>query len=475
MNWSLSLGVIRGRHSTLEMNEKLVQSTGNGLQSSIPKLNVAVIGAGLVGSLAALNFARKGYEVDLYEYRQDIRTAELVQGRSINLALSQRGRKALAEVGLEDEVLSTAIPMRGRMLHDVKGNTSIVLYDPCTKQCLYSVGRKHLNEVLLNAGEKFPNIHHHFEHKLSSVNFNEGSMRFKRPFQEDAEAKADLIVGCDGAFSAVRQQMIKKYGFNFSQEYIEHGYLELCIPAKNNEFQMPANYLHIWPRDTFMMIALPNQDKSFTVTLSMPFKVFADIKTPKDLLEFFIKYYIDALPLLGEEKLIKDFFKSKPQYLLSIKCNPYHFESKAVLLGDAAHAMVPYYGQGMNAGMEDCSLLFSIISQTEITLDKALLQFTESRWRDAHAICDLAMYNYVEMRDLTKRVTFKCRKFLDTTLFRFFPTIWVPLYNSVSFTSMPYNKCIANRKWQDKILRNIFYTILSGALVTATALYVTNL
>lgn len=128
-----------------------------------------------------------------------------------------------------------------------------------------------------------------------------------------------MIVGCDGAFSAVRQQMIKNYGFNFSQEYIEHGYLELCIPAKNNEFQMPANYLHIWPRDTFMMIALPNQDKSFTVTLSMPFKVFADIKTPKDLLEFFIKYYVDALPLLGEERLIKDFFKSKPQYLLSIK------------------------------------------------------------------------------------------------------------------------------------------------------------
>lgn len=428
--------------------------------------NVAIIGAGLVGSLAALNFARMGNEVHLYEYREDIRTAELVQGRSINLALSQRGRKALAAVGLEEMVLATAIPMRGRMLHNVRGRTSIVLYDPCTKQCLYSVGRKQLNEVLLNACDAFPNIHCHFEHKLATANISEGEMQFKVPNKKELiSAKADLIVGCDGAFSTLRQHLVRMPGFNYSQEYINTGYLELCIPAKNDEFQMPPNYLHIWPRNSFMMIALPNQDKSFTVTLSMPFEVFDKIKTHKQLLDFFRDHYVDALPLIGEEQLIKDFFKTRPQHLMSVKCKPYHFTDKALILGDAAHSMVPYYGQGMNAGMEDVTLLTSILNQ-QLPLDEALAQFTESRWKDAYAICDLAMYNYVEMRDLTKRLSFRCRKWLDTTLFRLFPKRWVPLYNSVSFSSMPYSECIANRQWQDRFLNKALgFSLVTGFLV----------
>nr|XP_014098342.1 kynurenine 3-monooxygenase isoform X1 [Bactrocera oleae] len=442
-----------------------LMENGNVLQSCAV-LKVAIIGGGLVGSLAALSFARRGHEVHLYEYREDIRTAELVQGRSINLALSQRGRKSLAEVGLEQEVLETAIPMRGRMLHDIKGNCTVVLYDPCTNQCLYSVGRKYLNEVLLNAGEKFPNIQQHFEHKLHYVNLTEGRMEFKRAStKEIVEASADLVIGCDGAFSTIRQQMVKAPGVNYSQEYIEHGYLELCIPAKNGEFQMPENYLHIWPRDAFMMIALPNQDKSFTVTLSMPFKVFDTIRTTEELLSFFQKYYADAVPLIGEEQLVKDFFKMRPQHLVSVKCHPYHYGAKALILGDAAHAMVPYYGQGLNAGMEDCTLLMSLFNQPNLSTAEILEQFTELRWRDAHAICDLAMYNYVEMRDLTKRISFRCRKWLDTQLFRLFPSVWVPLYNSVSFTSMPYSKCIANRKWQDKLLSNVFISA-SLALVS---------
>ncbi|KAH8301498.1 hypothetical protein KR059_004834 [Drosophila kikkawai] len=364
---------------------------------------VAVVGAGLVGSLAALNFARMGNHVDLYEYREDIRHALVVQGRSINLALSQRGRRALAAVGLEEKVLATAIPMRGRMLHNIKGMTSVVLYDPCNNQCLYSVGRRQLNEVLLDACDKFPNIQCHFEHKLTAANLREGSMEFRNPKEEIISAGADLIVGCDGAFSSVRQQLVRLPGFNYSQEYIETGYLELCIPSKLGDFQMPANYLHIWPRDSFMMIALPNQDKSFTVTLSMPFEVFAKIQSKEQLLEFFRINFRDALPLIGEEQLIKDFFKTRPQHLVSIKCRPYHYADKALILGDAAHAMVPYYGQGMNAGMEDVTLLTGILDK-QLPLDKALAQFTESRWQDAFAICDLAMYNYVEV-GITKKTT----------------------------------------------------------------------
>ncbi|XP_060658593.1 kynurenine 3-monooxygenase [Drosophila nasuta] len=449
---------------------KYIQTDVNGAAEG-QRRRVAIIGAGLVGSLAALNFARMGNDVHLYEYREDIRTAELVQGRSINLALSQRGRKALAAMGLEEQVLATAIPMRGRMLHNVRGRTSIVLYDPCTKQCLYSVGRKQLNEVLLNACDAFPNISCHFEHKLTTANIREGQMQFKVAHEEQLiSASADLVVGCDGAFSSLRQQLVRTPGFNYSQEYIATGYLELCIPAKNGEFQMPPNYLHIWPRDSFMMIALPNQDKSFTVTLSMPFEVFAQLKTHQQLLDFFRQHYVDALPLIGEEQLIKDFFKTRPQHLLSVKCKPYHFADKALILGDAAHAMVPYYGQGMNAGMEDVTLLTSILNE-QLPLDEALAKFTESRWQDAFAICDLAMYNYVEMRDLTKRLSFRCRKWLDTTLFRLFPRQWVPLYNSVSFSSMPYSQCIANRQWQDRLLhKTLSFSLLASCLV-AGAIY----
>lgn len=334
----------------------------NGLPAE--NLNVAVVGGGLVGSLLALHLGKKGHEVDLFEYREDIRTAELVVGRSINLALSARGRKALAEVGLEEALLSHGIPMRGRMLHDLKGNCKVVPYDANTNQCIYSVGRKHLNEVLLNAAEKYPNIHLHFNHKLQQANLDEGSLRFVDPLtKETTEKQADLIVGCDGAYSAVRKEVIKRPGYDFSQTYIEHGYLELCIPpTKDGQFAMPHNYLHIWPRGKFM-----------------------------------------------------------------------------------------------NAGFEDCTVLSQLFNKHGSDVDQILKEFSETRWEDAHAICDLAMYNYIEMRDLVTKRSYLLRKKLDELLFWLMPNTWVPLYNSVSFSHMRYSKCIANRKWQDKILTRVLY------------------
>lgn len=429
----------------------------NGLPAE--NLNVAVVGGGLVGSLLALYLGKKGHEVDLYEYREDIRTAELVVGRSINLALSARGRKALAEVGLEETLLNHGIPMKGRMLHDLKGNRKIVPYDANTNQCIYSVGRKHLNEVLLNAAEKYPNIHLHFNHKLQQANLDEGSLRFVDPLtKETTEKQADLVVGCDGAYSAVRKEVIKRPGYDFSQTYIEHGYLELCIPpTKDGEFAMPHNYLHIWPRGKFMMIALPNQDRTWTVTLFMPFTNFYSIKCESDLIGFFRQYFPDAIDLIGRERLIKDFFKIAPQTLVMIKCKPYNVGGKALIIGDAAHAMVPFYGQGMNAGFEDCTVLSALFNKHGSNVDQILKEFSETRWEDAHAICDLAMYNYIEMRDLVTKRSYLLRKKLDELLFWLMPNTWVPLYNSVSFSHMRYSKCIANRAWQDKILTRVLY------------------
>nr|AAL40890.1 kynurenine 3-monooxygenase [Anopheles stephensi] len=438
-------------------SDKYKRTNTNGMQHQ--PLDVAIVGGGLVGSLLALHLGKKGHEVNLYEYREDIRTAELVIGRSINLALSARGRRALAEVGLEEALLDHGIPMSGRMLHDVNGNRKIVPYDGNTNQCIYSVGRKHLNEVLLNAAEKYPNIHLHFNHKLVSANLDEGNLSMVDPLTKEVKsARADLIVGCDGAYSAVRKEIVKRPRYDFSQTYIEHGYLELCIPpTASGEFAMPHNYLHIWPRGQFMMIALPNQDRTWTVTLFMPFTQFHSITDPGRLIDFFRQYFPDAIELIGRERLIKDFFKTKPQPLVMIKCRPYHVGSKALIIGDAAHAMVPFYGQGMNAGFEDCSVLTDLFNQYGTDLTRILPEFSEKRWEDAHAICDLAMYNYIEMRDLVTKRSYLLRKKLDELLFWMLPNTWVPLYNSVSFSHMRYSKCIANRAWQDKILTRVLY------------------
>ncbi|XP_046997114.1 kynurenine 3-monooxygenase-like [Schistocerca americana] len=427
---------------------------------------VAVVGGGLVGALAACFLARRGYQVDVYEAREDIRTAQLVQGRSINLALSSRGRAALRAVGLEEALLSNhGLPMRGRMLHTTTGDTRHVLYDPQHHQCIYSVGRKYLNEVLLSAAEKFPNVRLHFNHKLVAADLHKGNMVFQILDNGlRVEKSASLVVGADGAFSAVRRQMMKAPLFQYSQRYIEHGYLELCIPpTADGKFAMAEQYLHIWPRGSFMMIALPNQDRSWTVTLFMPFEQFEALDTPQRLLDFFGEYFADSIPLIGSKKLVKDFFATKPSPLVSIKCKPYHVGSSTVIIGDAAHAMVPFYGQGMNAGFEDCLLLDELLASKGQA--EALFEFSRLRSPDAHAIVDLAMYNYIEMRDLVTRSSFLIRKRVDLVLQRLMPALWVPLYTSVTFSSMRYHKCLQNKHWQDKVMQRV----ATGATVVAVA------
>ncbi|KAG5678634.1 hypothetical protein PVAND_008290 [Polypedilum vanderplanki] len=440
-------------------------------------LDIAIVGGGLVGSLAALHMAKKGHKVSLYEYREDIRTAELVIGRSINLALSVRGRKALKEVGLEDKLLEHGIAMYARMIHNTDGTRNAIPYDRRNHQAIYSVGRKYLNEVLLTAAEKYPNINLNFNKKMVGGKVDKGEVTFIDTTNEEKKnIFADLIIGCDGAFSSVRREMLKRNGFNYSQTYIEHGYLELCIPpAADGGFQMPENYLHIWPRGKFMMIALPNQDRTWTVTLFMPFENFDSIKSSEELLKFFEIYFPDAIPLIGKERLVKDFFKIPAQHLIAVKCRPYHISSKCVLIGDAGHAVVPFYGQGMNAGFEDCSILTELFNKYGSDLEKILTEFSETRWIDAHAVCDLAMYNYIEMRDLVNKKSFLMRKALDDFLHWIAPSYWVPLYSSVSFTCMPYKKCIENREWQDRVLNKIFtvcsFIGVSSCLLGAIHLY----
>ncbi|XP_026757612.2 kynurenine 3-monooxygenase [Galleria mellonella] len=431
-------------------------------------LDIAIVGGGLVGSVEALYLAKRGHNVRIYEYREDIRKTPQVRGRSINLALSVRGRRALKDVGLEQHIIEEhGIPMKGRRIHRLDGSTYVIPYDARNNQCIYSVGRNYLNASLLKESDNYENVTKYFNHKLIEANLQKGTLTFlKTDTKENVDVKADLIIGADGAFSAVRKSMMKQPLFDYTQKYIEHGYLELCIPAdEQGSFQMPANYLHIWPRGNFMMIALPNQDCSWTVTLFMPFTSFKSIDTEDKLLAFFEKYFPDSIALIGRKKLIEDFFGGSPSPLVFVKCRPYHVEDKALLIGDAAHAVVPFYGQGMNAGFEDCTILDHLFQKYNDDLAKILLEFSDTRWIDTFEICDLALYNYIEMRDLVTRPSYRIRKALDDLIYWLLPDIWVPLYNSVTFTTMPYSECAKNRQWQNKVLKYIFTVLGVSTLV----------
>ena len=414
--------------------------------------SVVVVGGGLVGTLHAIYLARSGYHVRLYEARADMRLDERIGGRSINLALSLRGQEALREVGLEDVVLDKAIPMYGRMIHQLDGTTYSLAYG-VGKQCLYSVSRRALNELLLSEVEKYTNVELIFSHKLIRIDFSQKRLILSNSKREEVSADTDFCFGCDGTFSAVRRQMDRYSGLDYSQDYTEHAYKELTIPSDNDEYTMKPNYLHIWPRHEFMLIALPNPDCSFTATLFMPKTMFAAIKDKDQLLTFFQQYFPDVIPKIGQERLVEDYFNNAVGKFVSVKCYPHYIEEGALLLGDAAHAMVPFYGQGMNAGFEDCLVFSQLLRQHEGDLHKAARQYSRDRYKDAYAICNLALYNYTEMRSHVSSTLFLLRRRLDRWLFWLFPRYFIPLYSMVTFSRIPYHTVVQRAARQDRMVQ----------------------
>lgn len=420
------------------------------------KKNITIAGAGLVGSLLGVYLADRGHAVKIYERRSDARKNSLDGGRSINLALSDRGLQALAKVGLEEKVLKEmAIPMYRRVMHDVEGNLSFQPYGQ-EGQAINSVSRAGLNMLLMGEAEK-RGVEIHFERPCLEVDLKAASATFGNQGQEE-KVEADFLFGADGAFSAVRGAMMKTDRFSYSQEYIEHGYKELEIPpGPNGEFLLEKNALHIWPRGNYMLIALPNPDGSFTCTLFFPNEgepSFESLDTVSKARLFFEEQFADALALMPN--FDADWEQNPDSSLVIIRCYPWTRNGKVALIGDSSHAIVPFYGQGMNAGFEDCFVLDRLMEEYGDNWEELFKAYEIERKPDGDAIADLAMRNFVEMRDLTGDPDFLLQKKIESKFSKKYPNKWTPLYSLVTFSpNVRYSDALALGKRQDQLMAEI--------------------
>lgn len=422
------------------------------------KPKVIVIGAGLAGSLLAIYLARRGLRVEVYERRPDMRRQEISAGRSINLALSLRGIVPLQQVGLADKILAHAIPMRGRMIHSPEGELTFQPYGSRPEEVINSVSRGELNCLLMDGAESFSEVSLHFNQRCTGMDFKTGEVRlYDLERRENRVVKGDTVIACDGSGSALRLSMQKSRRFNLNQLYLEHGYKELSIPAgEGGAFRMEKNALHIWPRGSFMLIALPNLDGSFTCTLFFPFEgrnSFATLNSDARVSRFFEETFPDALPLMPT--LLPDFRENPTGSLITIKCFPWHVGGKMLLLGDSAHAVVPFYGQGMNCAFEDCLVLNECIERHGTDWGTVFTEYQSLRKENADAIADLAMENFIEMRDTVADPHFLMKKKLELLLEEKFPGRFRSKYAMVTFQRIPYSQAMRRGRKQDEILMEL--------------------
>src|SRR6266480_5059199 len=455
-----------------------------------------LIGSGLAGGLLAAYLGRRGFDVDLYERRADPREGNIVGGRSINLAISTRGIYALQQLGMADEALHHAIPMRGRMIHDKSGALHFSPYDVDPKNCINSIGRGALNTAVIEAAQRYPNVRVYFNHKCTDIDLDSatahletslvaaGSPRDESVRMADVSpansenqiisAHGDAVIGVDGAFSAVRQSMQMQINrFEYDESYLAHGYKELTIlPGPDGSCRMEKNALHIWPRKSFMMIALPNPVGSFTCTLFWEFegaRSFATTKTDEDVRRFFEEEFPDAVPLMTT--LLEDFRHNPTGSLVTIRCAPWFYGDKVCLLGDAAHAVVPFYGQGMNAAFEDCVVMDECLERFPNNRKRAFAEYFSRRKENADALAALAIGNFIEMRDKTASKTFRAKKKLDHLLEAALPGIYLPLYTMVTFTRLPYAVAARRARVQD-LLVYVSLIVIVAVLVGTTVWFV---
>ena len=421
--------------------------------------NVTLVGAGLVGSLLSIYLAKRGYSVNVFERRPDMRKAKIAAGKSINLALSDRGWKGLEGVGIADEIRKISIPMYGRHIHNKNGTAAFQPYGK-DNQAIYSVSRGDINMKLMDLAEQQPNVKIHFEERCTSIDRNNLEAAFENESSKTiTKIKSNLLFGADGAFAASRLNMqLTSDRFEYNQHYIDAGYKELIIPpGENGKFMMEKNALHIWPRGSFMMIALPNPDGNFTCTLFLPFegeKSFANLKTKEQITLFFETEFPDAVPLMST--LVEDFINNPVAALVTVKCFPWTFDNKIGLIGDAAHAIVPFFGQGMNCGFEDCVVLNELIEKHNEDWDKIFPEYQTLRKPDGDAIADLAIANFVEMRDRTADPKFLLQKKIEARFSSKHPDKWVPLYSMVTYSPhIRYSTALREGQKQEAIMQKV--------------------
>ncbi len=421
------------------------------------KKEVTIVGAGLVGSLLSIYLAKRGHQVKIFERRNDMRKEQMSVGRSINLALSDRGLLALEKVGLAEEIKNISIPMHGRCIHNLDGTTA---YQPYGKEGQYinSVSRATLNMKLMDLAEQH-GIEILFNQKCEAVDWKKNEIAFEGLNTELQTFNFELLFGSDGAFSAARlQHQLQHQKFDYHQYYIDCGYKELSIPpTANGDFALEKNALHIWPRKDYMLIALPNLDKTFTCTLFFPFEgalSFSQLDTKEKVVNFFEKTFPDVTQLAPN--YVDDFFNNPTSSLVTVKCFPWIRENKFALIGDAAHAIVPFFGQGMNCGFEDCRILDELIEQYEDDWTAILQQYQTLRKPDGDAIADLAVNNFTEMRDRTADPMFLLQKKIEARLHEKFPNKWIPAYSQVTFSpQIRYSEALQRGEMQEAIMQKI--------------------
>jgi kynurenine 3-monooxygenase len=418
---------------------------------------INLIGAGLNGPLLGILLAKRGFSVDIYERRPDMRKVRMDAGRSINLALSTRGIHALEAAGLWQEMRAIAIPMKGRMMHSVQSQLTFQPYGKNETDVIYSISRAQLNIALMDAAEA-QGVRIHFQQRCTGVDLKTGAIRLVDELTDEKRViESKLVIGCDGSASAIRNQMLKLNRFNFSQQYLDYGYKELTIPAGSaGEHLLDAGALHIWPRGNYMLIALPNVDGTFACILFLPFEgpdSFAEIATEVELLKFFELRFPDAKALMPN--LADNFFANPTGSMVTVKCSPWHVDNHTLLLGDSAHAIVPFFGQGLNCGFEDCTTLVDLFDLYGANWERVFEAFEKARKSNTDAIADLAAENFVEMRDRVADPGFLFRKKVELALEARYPNLFVPKYSMVTFHRVPYSVAMNRGRIQDRLLAEI--------------------
>ena len=422
------------------------------------KEKILIVGAGLCGSLLALRMAQRGYQVLVYESRSDLRKSDISAGRSINLSLSDRGLKALRMVGVEKKARELCIPMRGRLMHDANSNIFESNYSGREGEHINSISRGSLNSLLLSEAESHPNVKIIFDTKCLEINIKTKIATFESKFsKQQFQVEANVIFGTDGAGSSLRKSYEDQFPeFSVTQNFLTHGYKELEIPSDiNGHHMISKDHLHIWPRGDYMLIALPNRDGSFTVTLFLSYSEgeynFDNLVSEKKIIEFFKKDFPDTLALIPD--ILKEFENNPTGKLGTVKCYPWAYKGNTLLLGDSAHAIVPFYGQGMNASFEDVYVLDSVLNQFEGNWSIVFSEFQKQRKIDTDAIADLAIDNYFEMRDHVANPLFKEKRIVEMNLEKFFPKQYFSKYSLVTFNEhIGYHEAMTRGRAQDKVL-----------------------